>query len=245
MTRRRLVAVVLGALTGVFLAFSAMALVVGNVAVGTVDAVVLSRATSRARPVFEASAGAAYALVIVIGAVAGIVIGMITYALARETAPERERFPLRYLLPVAAFTSAIMAYAGLRTGVGAAGSIAAGVVSLSMFRALVVAVATGAAAGAVTAFAVHALVEPSFLGLEGAAWPRTSREFVLASTKAVLAPIAAVAVAGGAAIGISQILLSLTTEGAVIFASVLAVVILGGAALLAARPWDRQPPSPS
>jgi hypothetical protein len=114
-----------------------------------------------------------------------------------------------------------------------------------VFRATVVAVVTGAAAGAATAFTMHVLVEPSFLGLEGAAWPKTRREFLVASAKAVLAPIVAVAVAGGAAVGLAQIMLSLTTEGAVIFASAVAVVVLGGAALLAARPWDKQPPSAS
>jgi hypothetical protein len=245
MTKRRLVAVALGALTGGFLALGAMALVVGNVAIDTVDAVVLSQATSRVRPTFAASAGAVYTLVIVLGALAGIVIGLIAYLLAREIDPDRERFPLRYLLAVAAVTSAVVAYAGLRTGVGAVGSITAGVVTLSVFRATVVAVVTGAAAGAATAFTMHVLVEPSFLGLEGAAWPKTRREFLVASAKAVLAPIVAVAVAGGAAVGLAQIMLSLTTEGAVIFASAVAVVVLGGAALLAARPWDKQPPSAS
>ena len=106
------------------------------------------------------------------------------------------------------------------------------------------AVLTGAVAGAVGAFAVHVLVEPSFLGLEGAAWPRTSREFALAATKAVMAPVAAVAIAGGLAVAISQLLLASTTEGAVIFASVIAVVVLAGAALLAARPWDKGPTAP-
>lgn len=229
-----------GALAGGLLALVLIAVFGSITALRSVDATVLDEAAMRARPEFVVGAGAMYFLVILLGLVGGLVITAIAYAFQRQENLEGEMFPLRYLLPTGAITAAIMAYVGIRIGIGAAGSIAAGEITVSVARLLVISVLSGAFAGAVTAATVGALARPEVLAIEGEAVPASFRAFTAEMVRAVGSPMIGVIFAAGFAIGLSQLLLAIEGLGAVAIFSVVGALVLGGATLLALRPWERR-----
>lgn len=180
-----------------------------------------------------------YALVIVLALAGGLAIAGVVYALGREAEPDAPKFPLSWLLPVAAITSAIMAYAVLRGGLGVGADITAGVVTVSAFRLTVIALIAGVVAGGVTSRVVDALARPATLGEANEAWPESSRAFVLEMLRAIGAPTIAALVIAVFAITLSQVLLQLHGMAAVAAFSIVAAVILGVVSLAAYRPWDR------
>lgn len=185
------------------------------------------------------SNGALYFLVVIIGLIGGSVITAITYAFGRQSEPDARRLPLRYLIPTGAVLSAIFGYAVLRSGLGATGTITAGVVTVSVFRMLVVSVIAGAVAGAVTAVTVDSLARPTFLSIEGEAVPTSPQAFMREMVRAVSGPMIGTVAAAAFAIGLSQVLLAIEGIGAVAIFSGVGALVLGGATLLALRPWER------
>lgn len=207
----------------------------------SVDGVLLDPATGRGRADFVISSGGLYLVVVIIAMLGALAIAGIVYAFGKESDPEGMRFPLRYLLPTAAITSAIMAYATLRAGLGAAASIDAGLITVSAFRLIMITLFSGLVAGAVTASVVDALARPGFIGFEGEAVPATPRAFVKEMLSAIGTPTVAVISVAVFAVGLSQILLSLHGAAAVAAFSIVGALVLGGASLAAYRPWDRSP----
>jgi hypothetical protein len=231
-----------GAVAGGLLALLLTAVFGGMTALGSVDATVLDPATGRSRPEFVVTNGAMYFLVIVMALIGGGVVAAVTYAFGRQSEPTSPKLPLRYLLPAGAITAAVFTYAVLRAGLGAAGDITAGVVTISVFRLLIVAVIAGAVAGGVTAGAVAALARPDFLSVEGEAVPASAQAFAREMVRAVSGPMIGTLIAAGFAVGLSQILLAIEGVGAVAIFSVVGAIVLGGATLLALRPWERNGP---
>lgn len=228
-----------GTVAGAFLGLVAFAILGGRFALGAAVAVPLATGSQRAAIQFAASSGGLFLIVIVAAVLGGLVVAGITYAAAREGEPGAPKFPLRYQLPTAATVSAIATYAVVRAGIGGFGDIVMGVVTVSVFRMVLIVAVAGATAGAVTGYIVDRLARPELLGLGGVAWE--SHRAVLASmTRAVGIPLVAVVGVGGFAIALSQLLLSAnSTEVAVILFSVAGAVVLGGITLIAYRPWDR------
>jgi hypothetical protein len=202
-----------------------------------VQGVLLEPAAGRGRSDFAVSSGGLYFAVIILAVLGGLVIAGAIYAFGSRDVAER-RFPLRFLLPTAGITAAIMAYAISRAGLGAVATIELGTVTVSVFRLIVVSMVAGAVAGGATASVVDALARPSFLGFEGEAAPQSSAAFMREMVSAVGAPTIAVVVAAAFAIGLSQLLLALSGAAAVAAFGVVAAIVLGGAALVAYRPWD-------
>ncbi len=235
----RVRSVVYGAAAGALLALSAMAVFGSRFGLESVDGVLLDPATGRGRADFVISSGGLYLALIILAILGSLLISGIVYAFAREDDPEAVRFPLRYLLPTAGITAAVMAYATLRAGLGAAADIGQGVVTVSVFRLIIITLIAGVLAGGATASVVDALARPSFIGFEGEAVPASTAAFMKEMVAAIGAPTTAVIVIAAFAIGLSQVLLSLHGTAAVAAFAVVGAIVLASAALVAYRPWDR------
>lgn len=235
----RLKSVVYGAFAGALFALAGLALFGSRVSLASVEGVLLDPTTGRGRADFVVSSGGTYLALLIVAMAGGLMIAGIVYALGRENEPDGARFPLRYLLPTAAITAGIMAYATLRIGLGAVADIEAGVITVSVFRLIVVLLISGFVSGGATASVVDALARPGFLGFEGEAVPASPAAFMGEMLSAIGTPTIALVVIAAFAIGLSQILLSLHGTASVAAFSIVAAVVLGLAALVAYRPWDR------
>lgn len=241
---RTITVMALGAAAGAVLGVLALALIAGLVVTGTVTATLIFPARSVARAEFVASAGAMYTLVVVVGSVAGLLVSAATVALMRFLHPEEQRFGPGVLELGGAIAGGILAYVGLRAGLGWGGTIVFDevtgetIATLSVFRATIVAVGVGGFTGLVTALAVEWLSRPAVVGLEGEAWPASRPAFFKETTSAMLIPIVALAVAALLVFGFSQVLLAGADETVVVVTvfSVVAALVLGIAAFIAAHP---------
>ncbi len=225
-------ATMLGAVSGTVIALAAFALLAGRVGLhGIVRA--------DGDPVLQVTSGALYLLVLVIGPFGGVLIGGVGYAVGQAGDPDSPRFPLRYLLPVSALIATIMSYSVLRIGVGAFGDITGAVVTVGVLRISLIVLVMGSVAGGITSGVVAALARPDLFAFGGEAWSSSSREVVAAMLRALSAPLIALAVAASFAIPLALILLEMGGDAAVVLFSIVGAVVLGGATLIAARPWDK------
>ncbi len=96
------------------------------------------------------------------------------------------------------------------------------------------------ALGAITAALVDRLARPEKLGLGGEAWPTSPGALIGEAARAVGTPMMAMVAAGGFAVVLAEVLLALEGTAAVVVFSLAAAVVLGGASLLAYRPWERR-----
>lgn len=236
----RVRSVMYGAAAGALLGVVAIALWGSRASLGSVEGILLDPAAGRGRSDFVISSGGLYLAVILLAMIGGLAIAGIVYAFGRENDPDGARFPLRYLLPTAALTAAIMAYATLRAGLGSAAGIEAGTVTISVFRMAIISAITGLVAGGATASVVDALARPGFVGFEGEAVPASPAAFTKEMMAAIGAPTIALVLIAVLAVGLSQVLLSMSATASVVAFSVAAALILGGAALAAYRPWERK-----
>ena len=229
---KHLAASLYGAAAGAVAALVLMPIFVGLFAVDTLD--IINRRAS-----FAASTGSMYLLVIVLGLIGGLAISAVTYAFGKESEPGTQRFPVHWMLPIGAVVAALFAYMVLRFGVGAAGDITAGVATISVLRMVIVALLMGLFAGAATAAVVDALARPSLIGFEGEAAPESTGAMVKEMLRAIGAPVIAIIVAAAFAVALAQLLLAFEGVGAVVIFSVVGALVLGGATLIALRPWER------
>ncbi|MDQ3782252.1 MAG: hypothetical protein M3349_04850 [Actinomycetota bacterium] len=236
----RLRTVTYGALVGALLSLMAMALFGGRFALGSATATPVAEGSAVAQIGFEASTGWMYLLAVMAGLVAGGCIAAATYAVGREAQPEAPRFPLRWVVPVAAGVGALFSYGGLRTTLLLGGETTEGVGTISLVAMVVGLLSTGAVAGAITAALVDRLARPEKLGLGGEAWPTSPRALIGEAARAVGTPMMAMVAAGGFAVVLAEVLLALEGTAAVVVFSLAAAVVLGGASLLAYRPWERR-----
>lgn len=192
----------------------------------------------------EVTSGSLYLLVLVLGALGGLLIGAVGYGVGVSADPEADRFPLRYLLPVASASAAILAYAVLRIGVGGFGTIEGGVVTIGALRMTVTVLLMGAVAGGITSGIAVALARPELFEFGGEAWPSSPREVARAMMSAVSAPLVAAVVAAAFAIPLSLVLIELEGDAATVVFSVVGALVLGGTTLVATRPWEQRADRP-
>ena len=231
--RRTAVSIFLGALLGAVLGVSVLALAAGRVVDGGVG-------VGDSGPAFVVGQGSLHLLVVVAGAVAGAVLGLVGFAAGREAAPDSERMSMGPMAILGAGVGAAMAFGAARAALGAAADIEAGIVTLSFFRAGIVALVAGAVTGAIVGGTAERLSRPEALGLEGVAWPSSPGAFVKDALTAVGLPGLALAVGAVLVWGFSEILLGADhTTGLILFGGVSAL-ILAGAAALAALPLRRR-----
>ena len=229
---KQLKASMYGSVAGGVIAMVLIAIFAGRFAVNALD-VLDGRAS------FEASTGSVYLLVVVVGLIGGLAISAVTYAFAAESEPETQRFPIAWMLPIGAVVAALFAYAVLRFGVGMAGDISAGILTVSVMRMAIIALVMGVVAGGITGAVVDALARPSMIGFEGEAAPESPGAIAAEMLQAVGAPVIALIVGAAFAIALSQVLLAVEGIGATIIFSVVGALVLGGATLIALAPWNR------
>ncbi len=246
MNRRSMVAGGLGAIAGVAAALLVVALAAVVVVEQSVGSVVLDAGRARARPVFVTLDWTLYVMVAVAGAVVGGLIARVAMALADLTHPHEARLRA---LPVVLLTGglgAVTAYATLRTGLGVGGTIFGDpaadqtTVTLSVFRAIVIALPVGAVTGAVSAITGETLSRAAVVGLVGAAWPTRAR-FVREAAAAMVIPLLAFATVAVVVFAFSRLLLLDPGTFAVVVFSLGAALVLAGAAFLAYL-GGRRPP---
>ncbi len=236
-------AVLIGAGTGAALALLATVVLGGRFALQSAVATPLSETDIRSTIEFIASSGGLYLIVVVVGAAVGMGVAGVSYAVGREANSVAPRYPLRAMLPLAALVSAGTSYAVLRLGIGLWGDITAGVVTIPVARMVLILVGAGAVTGAITGDAVNRLSKPELLGLHGVAVPTSTAAMMGEMARAVGTPIVAFLVAAGFAVALSQLLLEAAHTSfnlAVAIFAVAGAIILGGATLLAYRPWENR-----
>jgi hypothetical protein len=235
--RRTWFAIIIGSLVGAVLGVTVLALAAARVLEGGLDAV--TDASGRSTPVFQVTQGAMYLLVGVAGAVAGSILGLIGFAVGREAAPDEPRFSAAPLVIIGAGVGAAIGFATARAGVGAGGDIAAGFVTLSVFRAAVVALVAGTITGGIVGGTVERISRTEALGIGGEAWPRSPGAFLRDAAAAMGRPALGLALGAVIVFGLSRVLLESATEvGLIVFGGV-AALILFGAAVIAANPRNR------
>lgn len=229
MPRRTWFAIAIGSLAGAFLGLMALALAAARVLDGGLAATLDG-------PVFEVGQGAMHLLVIVAGIVGGSILGLIGFAVGREAAPDEPRFQAGPLALIGGVTGAIVAFATTRAAVGAGGSIVAGIVTLSPFRAAVVALIAGAVTGGVVGGTVERISRTDAIGIGGEAWPRTPGAFIKDAAAAMGLPGLGLVLGAAIVFGLSRVLLEATDTVALIVFGGVAAAILFGAAIIAANP---------
>ncbi len=245
MSKSRMRGALYGLLGGSLLGLVALVLVGGRFALGSVISTPVREGAASATTDFVIASGGLYLAVLLVGLLAGVAFAGISYGVNRAQDPDSPRFPLRYLLVGAGLVSAITGYALLRAGLGAFADITAGVVTIPVLSLILVGLIGGALTGAITADVVGRLAHPKVLGLEGAAWPTSGTAMVREMSRAVGTPIIALIVAMAVAVPFSQLLLAAEGTLAVAIFSIMGALVLGAAALLAYRPWDRNSDQPA
>jgi hypothetical protein len=230
----------LGAATGALTGLGVLALAAGRVLDGGLGAVVVNEASGRARTEFLVSQGGLFLLVVVAGLAGGAVLGALGYVIGREATPDAPRISLGPLAIVGSATGLVVAFAITRALLGASADISGGIVTLSVFRATVIALAAGAGTGLVIGGAIERLADREIYGFEGAAWPSSPVAFAREAAAAVGLPLLAL-VSGAAVVwGLSWVLLESSKEVALIVFGAVAALVLAGAAFIAAHPPRRR-----
>ncbi len=247
MNRRSMVAGGIGALAGVAAALLVIAFAAVLVVEQSVSVEVLQASRARARAVFVTHDWTMFVVVAVAGAVVGWLIARVAIAAADIAHPEEPRLAASPLVLLIAGLGAVVAYATLRAGLGIGAEIvgdpAAGetIVTVSVFRAIIVGIVTGATTGAVTAVGGEWLSRPAVVGLGGEAWPTSAARFARESTAAMVIPLTALVIIAVVVFLFSRLLLLDPGVFAVAVFSLGAALVLAVAAV-AAYLGGRRPP---
>lgn len=237
MHRRTWSAIALGGTLGAILGLAVVALAAARVIGSGVEAVVFDEATGATRATFLVGQAGMYLLIVVAGALGGALIAGLGYAVGVLAGEEGERFSLTPLTIIGAFAGAVIGFAAARTAIGVGGTITDGVVSLSVFRAAMVALIAGATTGIVVAGTVERVGRPEVLGFKGPAWPSNPLAFARDALAAMGLPALGLILGLGIVFALSQILLEANkTTSLVIFGGAAALVLVGAAAIAAMPP---------
>lgn len=238
MPRRTWSATFLGGLLGAVLALGVVALAAAQVIGSGLDSVQIPAEPARAT--FLVTQAGLYTLVLVAGALGGVVIALVGFGAGTMADPENERFAAGPLAVIGGLAGAVVGFAAARTAIGVGGTISDGIVSLSVFRAAMVALVTGATTGMVIGGTVERVGRPAVLGFRGAAWPSNPLAFARDAVAAMGLPTLAILSGLGIVFVLSRVLLeSEANAGLVIFGGVAAIVLFGAAAIAAMPPRKR------
>ena len=236
MPRRTLVATAIGALLGAVLALGVMAVIAGLVLEQAVGVAVVDEAAGRVRSEFVVQQGAMHILVVVIGAIGGAALGLIGYGIGRSGAPDGERLNVGPVAVIGLAIGLVLGFAVARAAIGVAADIEGGIVTMSVFRTMIVALVTGASVGGVVGGTVERISRAEALGLEGEAWPTSPVAFMRDAMTAMGLPMLAIVGGGAIVFLLSRVLLETPKEVALTIFSGAAALVLFGAAFIAANP---------
>lgn len=239
MHRRTWSAIFMGGTLGAILGLAVIALVGGRVIGSGVGTVLIEGEPARAT--FLVSQGALYILVIVASSIGGGIIAAVGFAAGKLAGPESERFALRPLVVIGAIIGTVIGFAAARTAIGVGGSITAEVVSLSVFRAAIVAIVTGAVVGTVVGGTVERVGRPEVFGFSGSAWPANPVAFLRDAMAAMGLPTLALVVSLAVVFVLSRVLLEADkTTSLIVFGGLAAIVLFGAAAIAALPPRGKR-----
>jgi hypothetical protein len=236
---RTWVAILAGATLGALIGLAVLALAGGLVIQQGVGATLLDSESLRARAEFVVTRGAFDVLVLVAGAVGGAALGALGYVIGREAGDDNRRMRPGPLILIGAFLGALVAFGAAHATLGLAGSGDAGLLTVSVYRMILVAMIAGAAAGGVVGGTIERISQPEVLGLEGEAWPANPVLFVKEALTAVGLPILGTIVGIGFVWLLSEVLLGADHVTALIVFGGVAALVLFGATIIAARPPTR------
>ena len=239
MQRRTWSAITLGGTLGAILGLAVVALAAGRVIGSGIEAVVFDEVTGATRATFLVGQAGMYSLIVVFGALGGSVIAAVGYAAGSLAGDESDRFALTPLVIIGALAGAVIGFAAARTAIGVGGTITDGVVSLSVFRAAMVALIAGGTTGVVVAGTVERVGRPDMFGFEGAAWPSNPVTFMKDAMAAMGFPALGMVVALGFVFLLSRVLLEADKTTSLIVFGGLSTIVLFGAAAIAAMPPRR------
>jgi len=239
MHRRTWSAILLGGTLGAILGIAVVALGAGRVIGSGIDTVLVEGEPARAT--FLVNQAALYVLVIAASAIGGAVLAAVGFAAGRLAGPESDRFALVPLVVIGALIGTVIGFAAARTAIGVGGTISDGVISLSVFRAAMVALITGAVTGTVIGGTVERVGRPDVLGFAGTAWPSNPAAFLRDALAAMGLPTLGIVIGLAIVFVVSRVLLETDKTTALILFGAVAALILFGAAALAARPGRRRP----
>jgi hypothetical protein len=233
---RTWIAALLGATLGALIALAVLALAGTRIITSGVDATLLDAGNLRSRAEFVVSRGGFNLLVATAGLIGGAALGAIGSVVGREAGGDGRRLDVLPLTIIGAFVGLIAAYATATASLGAAASIDDGLITVSVFRAIGVALLAGGITGGVVGGTVERISHPEVLGLEGDAWPSNPVAFAREALTAVGFPALGAVVGIGLVYGLSTVLLEADhTLGLIVFGGV-AAAVLAGAAFIAAHP---------
>lgn len=230
MPRTTRIAVMVGAALGATIGLGVVAFASGRV----LDAGIGFGPGPSPAPSFVVGQAGMYVLVAIAGAIGGAVLGLIGYAVGREADPDARRFPAAPLALVSAGIGSAVGFGVFRAAAGILGDIIEGQVVLTVFRAIMVALISGAVMGAVCAGAAERLSRPEVFGFAGDAWPASPAAFIKDATAAIGLPVLGLVVGASAVYVFSQVLLNSETDVATTLFGGVAALILLGAAVVAA-----------
>ena len=239
MHRRTWSAIFLGGTLGAILGLAVVALTAGRVIGSGIGTVLIEGEPARAT--FLVNQAALYVLVIVASGIGGAVLAAVGFAAGKLAGPENERFALTPLVVIGALVGVVIGFAAARTAIGVGGTISADVISLSVFRAAIVAIVTGAVTGTVVGGTVERVGRPEVLGFAGSAWPANPVAFLRDAMAAMGLPTLALVTGLAIVFVLSRVLLEADkTTSLIVFGGVAAIVLFGAAAIAALPPRGKR-----
>jgi len=182
-----------------------------------------------------------YILVVAASTIGGAVVAAAGFATGRLSQPESKRFALGPLTLIGALAGAVVGFAAARTGIGVGGTTIDGIVSLSVFRAAMVALITGAVTGVVVGGTVERAGRPEVFGFAGTAWPANPAAFLRDAMAAMGLPALGLVMGLAIVFVLSRVLLEADkTTSLIVFGGVAALVLFGAAAIAAMPSRDRR-----
>ena len=234
MNRRTWPAIFVGGTLGAVMGLAVVALAAGRVVGSGIDTVLIDGEPARAT--FLVTQASLYILVVAASAIGGAVVAAAGFATGRLSQPESKRFALGPLALIGALAGAVVGFAAARTAIGVGGTTIDGIVSLSVFRAAMVALITGAVTGVVVGGTVERAGRPEVFGFEGTAWPANPAAFLRDAMAAMGLPALGLVMGLAIVFVLSRVLLEADKTTSLIVFGGLAALVLFGAAAIAAMP---------
>lgn len=232
MHRRTWPAIFVGGTLGAILGLAVVALAAGRVVGSGIDSVLVDGEPARAT--FLVNQASLYLLVVAASTIGGAIVAAAGFATGRLAVPESKRFALGPLTLIGALAGAVVGFAATRTAIGVGGTTIDGVVSLSVFRAAMVALIAGAVTGTVVGGTVERVGRPDVFGFEGTAWPANPAAFLRDAMAAMGLPALGLVMGLAVVFVLSRVLLEADkTTSLIVFGGAAAVVLFGAAAIAA------------
>lgn len=225
-----------GAVAGALFGLGALALFGPLTAIGSIDSAPLG---TQGGVTITITQGAFFLASIVSGLAGGALIATAGYAVGTRGESSSERYPARYVAAIGALLGAVLGFALTRGLLALAGDTTyGGTITLPILKMTLIVVIVGTALGGMIAMVADHLSYPRAIGFSGAAVPLSRSRFLRETGQAIGRPILVGTTIAGLAFGFSRLLLASTETGAVVLFGIVGALVLGSAALLAARPWE-------